>query len=153
MKPQFSLIIITTMLIACVSTKKLHITTSAQGINGYVIENQGNRMPMKGIQQKVSKGFTCTVLIFDSTSINETIPHNISNLYEKIQTKQIASVDTDSSGHFSIDLPAGKYSLFIKWGDKYYANLFNQFNQIALFEVIPQQYTEVKLTINRAATF
>jgi hypothetical protein len=153
MKPLSTLIIITTILYACLSTKKLSITSANQGIKGYVFENQGNRMPMKGIEQKISKGFACTILIFESTTINDTKPNNISNVYEIINTKQLASVDTDSLGHFSVDLPVGKYSLFIRVGNKFYANLFNQFNQIALFEVLPNQYTEAKLTMNKAATY
>jgi hypothetical protein len=153
MKPLFALIIITTTITACFSTKKLSITSASQGIKGYVFENQGNRMPMKGIEQKISKGFACTVLVFEPTSINETTPHNISNLYEIIHTKQVASVDTDSSGYFSVDLPVGEYSLFIRLGNKYYSNLFNQFNQIGLFEVLPDKYTEAKLIMNRGATY
>ncbi|MEI6088286.1 MAG: hypothetical protein WCR66_11890 [Bacteroidota bacterium] len=153
MKPHFTLAIFTTMLTACLSTKKLNITTASQGIKGYVIENQGNRMPMKGIEQKISKGYVCTIIVFEPTSLNETTPQNISNLYEKIHTKQVSLVDTDSSGHFSVDLPVGKYSLFIRLGNKYYANLFNQFNQIGLFEVLPNKYTEAKLIMNKGATF
>jgi hypothetical protein len=153
MKPLFPLIIFTTTLTACFSTKKLSITSASQGIKGYVIENQGNRMPMKGIEQKISKGFACTVLVFEPTSINETTPHYISKQYEIIHTKQVASVNTDASGHFSVDLPVGKYSLFIWLGNKYYSNLFNQFNQIGLFEVLPDKYTEAKLIMNRGATY
>ncbi len=153
MKPLFPLIILTTTLTACFSTKKLSITSASQGIKGYVIENQGNRMPMKGIEQKISKGFACTVLVYEPTSINETTPHNISNLYEIIHTKQVASVETDSSGHFSVDLPVGEYSLFIRLGNKYYSNLFNQINQIGLFEVLPNKYTEAKLIMNRSAAY
>ena len=103
--------------------------------------------------KKISKGFVCTIIIFEPTSINETTPHNISNLYEIIHTKQVSLVETDSSGHFSVDLPVGKYSLFIRLGNKYYTNLFNQFNQIGLFEVLPNKYTEAKLIINKTATF
>lgn len=141
------------MLHACLSTKKPSSIPLGQGINGYVIENQGNRMPMKGFEQKISKGFVCNILVFDSTSINDTKPNYISNVYEIINTKLVASLDTDSSGHFSVNLPTGKYSLFIKLGNKYYANLFNQYNQIAMFEVFPNRYTEAKLTMNRAATY
>ncbi len=153
MKPLFPLIVTTTILTSCLFTKKLSITSASQGIKGYVIENQGNRMPMKGIQQKISIGFACTILVYEPTSINETIPNNISNVYEIIRTKLVKLVDTDSSGHFSVDLPVGKYSLFIRLGNKYYANLFNQYNQIGLFEVLPNKYTEAKLTLSRAATY
>jgi hypothetical protein len=155
MKPLSAIVKITTILSlsACFSTKKLSITSASQGIKGYVVENQGNRMPMKGIEQKISKGFACTVLIFEPTSLNETTPNNISNLYEIIHTKQVGLVDTDSSGHFKVDLPVGKYSLFIRLGNKYYTNLFNQFNQIGLFEVLPNKYTEANLIMNRGATY
>jgi hypothetical protein len=153
MKPLFPLIITTTILYACLSTKRVNITSPRQGISGYVIENRGNHMPMKGIEQKISKGFACTILIFEPTSLNETTPHNISNLYEIIHTKQVGLVDTDSSGHFTVDLPVGKYSLFIRLGNKFYSNLFNQFNQIGLFEVLPNKYTEANLIMNRGATY
>ena len=153
MKLLFTLVISTTILISCLTAKNQGFTTPHQGIKGYVTENQGNRMPMKQIEQKVSKGLQCRILIFESTSINDTKPNYISNLYEIIRTKQVGFVETDSTGQFSVELPEGKYSLFIKQGDKFYANIFNQYNQIALFEVLPNQFTEAHLTLNRGATY
>ncbi len=126
---------------------------TSQGINGIVTELKGNQMPMKGATKRTGKPLLCSVVIYETTSIDQTEKTNEKSFFTKILTKQMGSVETDSTGKFTIDLPVGKYSLFIKIGNRYYANLFDQFNNIALFEVLPNSYTEAKLTVNNAASY
>jgi hypothetical protein len=124
-----------------------------QGISGFVLEEKGNQMPMKGAPKKITKGYHGTIYFFEPTKIAETITGSSSYTYIAIHTHQITSVETDSSGHYSVDLPVGKYSIFIKQGLGYYANTYDQFNNIALFEVFPATYTIANLIINNAATY
>jgi uncharacterized heparinase superfamily protein len=124
-----------------------------QGISGFVYEAIGNHMPMKGASKKTAKSLQCTILVYEPTNINQVDPQTATTLYTKIHTHEVASVNTDSTGFFKIQLPIGKYSLFIKQGDQYFANMFDQFNNIALFEVLPTKFTEVKLTVNKAAAY
>jgi hypothetical protein len=67
-----------------------------------------------------------------------------------VNTQELARVKTDNKGNFKIALPIGKYSLFIKTEKGFYANLRDQFNNLAPFEVMAGAYTHVILTWKNA---
>ncbi|MEI8073723.1 MAG: hypothetical protein WCH78_03165 [Bacteroidota bacterium] len=140
-------------ILGCSNTKISSSIIAKQGILGIVTETRGNQMPMKGAPQKMTKIIQCTVLVYEPTTISDTEPNETAAFYTAIHTKQIAAVDTDSTGEFKVNLPIGKYSLFIKMGDRFYANLYDQFNHIALFEVLPNGYTTANLKLIRSATY
>ena len=149
----FTLFIFSLTISGCYTTKTQPSTTKMQGISGFVYETTGNHMPLKDAPKKTPKGFQCTILVYEPTNIAQVDPQTTTTLYTKILTKQVALVNTDSTGFFKIELPIGKYSLFIQQGDRYFANMFDQFNNIALFEVLPSIFTDVKLTVNKAAAY
>jgi hypothetical protein len=149
----FYLFILSLTFLGCSTTKTQPSANIMQGISGYVYEAKGNQMPMKGAPKKTPKSLQCTILVYEPTNIADVDPQTATTLYTKIRTKEVALVNTDSTGFFKIQLPIGKYSLFIKQGDQYFANMFDQFNNIALFEVLPATFTEVKLTVNKAAAY
>lgn len=124
-----------------------------QGISGIVTEATGNQMPMQDAPRPVSKGILTTVYIFEPTNTSQVTQQGTSPIYTKISTKEVASVQTDSSGSFKIALPAGSYSVFVKYGNNYFANLFDQNNNIALFTVEEGKLTEVKLVVNKGASY
>jgi len=124
-----------------------------QGIRGTVSEVFGNRMPMKGATESKPKGIAAQVLIYEATQLDQVVQAGAPTLFASIQTKQIASVWSDSLGHFSVALPVGKYSLFIRQEKGFYANAFDQFNHIALFEVVEGKYTDANLLISSKAIY
>lgn len=149
----FFVFILSLTFLGCNTAKNQSSTAVKQGISGYIFETKGNQMPMKGDAQKMTKRVQCTVLIYKPTTIADVNPTKSAGIYDAIHTQQITSINTDSSGYFSVPLPVGKYSLFIKMGNQFYANRYDQFNNIALFEVLPFAFTEVKLTIKQAASY
>lgn len=154
MKPiLFSLFILSLTIFSCSTTKTQPNSPSMQGITGFVYEAKGNQMPMKGAPKNSPKPLQCTVLVFEPTNMTDVEPASASTLYTRVRSRQVASVDTDSMGYFKINLPIGKYSLFIRKGDRFYANSFDEFNNIALFEVLDSKFSEAKLTVNKAATY
>ncbi len=110
-------------------------------------------MPMKGADPIVPKGIVATVLIYEPTNVNQVRRMGTSATYTAIVTKQVASVDTDSTGKFTIALPAGSYSVFVKQGSLFYANLFDTNNNIALFTVEEGKLTTVNLSVSSGASF
>lgn len=138
---------------ACSSHKIAKSPAIEQGITGRVVEETGNRMPMVGAQLPEPKGVKVKVLIYEPTNISQVTRTGTAPLYTAIHTKLIDSVQTDSTGHFTIALAPGSYSLFIKQGREYYGNLFDTQNNIALFTVAEGQLTRVKLTINTGAVY
>lgn len=152
-KNLFSLILFTAVIAACSSTKHSNISMIKQGITGFVYEVKGNQMPMIGEELPKPKGVATTVFIYEATNINQVQRVGVSTFYTAIYTKQIASVQSDSIGHFSIELPVGNYSLFVKIGEKYYANRFNEKNDINLYKVEEDKVTDGRITINYAAAY
>lgn len=124
-----------------------------QGIKGLITEATGNKMPMKGASPSMPKGILTTVLVYEPTNIRQVSRSGSSPLYTAISTKLVASVDTDSTGAFAISLPAGSYSIFIKQGEQFYANLFDTNNNIALFTVQEGKITEARLTVSLRANY
>lgn len=110
-------------------------------------------MPMKGAAPVSGKPFITTVFIYEPTSLSQVQRTGTSPIYTAIRTKLVASVKTDSTGSFHIGLPVGSYSLFIKLGNGYYANLFDTGNHIALFKVEEGKITEANLVISSGAFY
>ena len=141
------------IIMACSSVQKANSSATAQGINGSVTLATGNRMPMKDAPQRSPRGIKATVLVYEPTNIAQTRRIGTTPVYTAINTKLVASVETDSSGAFIVALPVGSYSLFVKQGDRFYANLFDVNNNIALFTVEEGKLTKVRLSVNNNASY
>jgi hypothetical protein len=149
----FFILILTATIMACSSVKNAHSSGITQGISGRITEAVGNQMPMKDAPAPVPQGILTTVLIYEPTSLSQVARLGTSPVYTAIRTKQVASVVTDSTGHYSVALPVGSYSVFIKHGNQYYANLFDGNNNIALFNVDSNKITTANLTISLRASY
>jgi len=153
----FILFLFCLTILACSSAKKANSSTMppaiSQGFTGRITELRGNQMPMKGAEPSVPKGIATTILIYEPTNISQVRRMGTGATYTAIATKLVASVDTDSTGNFSIALPVGSYSVFIKQGSQFYANLFDSNNNIALFTVEEGKLTAVNLSVSSGASF
>lgn len=149
----FILFLFSLTILACSSVKKANSSAVTQGFTGQITEVLGNQMPMKGGPPVVPKGIATTVLIYEPTNISQVRRMGTAAVYTAIETKLVASVDTDSTGNFTIALPVGAYSVFVKQGSQFYANLFDANNNIALFTVEEGKLTQVKLSVSSKASF
>lgn len=139
---------------ACSPVKNSQSQTINQGITGRITEVTGNQMPTKDLQPGSRKGVLTTVYIYEPTNVSQVTPVNGSPAeYTAIRTKQVASVTTDSTGQFTVALPTGAYSVFISYKNRFYANLFDSQNNIALFKVEENKLTTANLTISASARF
>lgn len=140
---------------ACSSAKKTKNKEIKQGISGVIAELKGNQMPMKGAPPNEPKPIpAATVLIYEPTNLSEVTKSQISPiLYTSINTKLVASVQSDSTGKFSVALPPGTYSLFVQQGKLFFANLFDSQNNIQLVTVEADKVTQFNITINSGATY
>jgi hypothetical protein len=149
----FFLILPAVFQIACSSAKNTASSMISQGIAGTVLEKKGNQMPMKGAPPSSGKPFITTVFIYEPTNLSQVQRTGTSPIYTAIGTKLVAFVKTDSSGTFRVQLPIGSYSLFIKQGNRYYANLFDAANNIAIFKVETGKITEANLVVSSGAFY
>ncbi len=139
---------------ACSSSKKADSSSITQGLSGRVTEIKGNQMPMVGAEKPSPKGLQTIVYVYEPTHISQ-VSRNASSptIYTTIKTKLVASVNTDSTGAYKISLPAGNYSVFVKLGNGYFANLFDTENNISLFKVEEGKLTKANITVNNKASF
>ena len=149
----FLIFFITAMVSCCSIAKPLQISAVNQGISGFVTELTGNQMPMKGADPMPPKGLVAIIYVYEQTNLSQVTKSNKTGIYTAIQTKRLATIQTDSVGAFRIALPVGKYSLFIKSGESYFANDFDQFNNICLIEVEAQKWTTARIVLNSAASY
>ncbi|MBK7626032.1 MAG: hypothetical protein IPJ16_02320 [Bacteroidales bacterium] len=91
------------------------------GIAGTLLKKAGDCMPM------ISGSNTCrtypvsrTILIYNSTNMNQVEGWGPS--YNSVNSKLIAKCNADQVGFFQVTIDPGKYSIFIKENDKFYAN-------------------------------
>ena len=154
MKPFFFVLFAHCLLtVACSPAKKLDQTMVQQGITGRITVVTGNRMPMVGAILPAPKGLVTTVYVYQPTNISQVTRSENTSLYTSIATKLVASAETDSSGAFTIPLAPGSYSIFIRQGKEFYANLFDTKNNIAPFTVEAGKLTPVNLTVSFNAVY
>lgn len=120
-----------------------------QGISGTILEVTGNQMPP--ISENDGAAVQRTVRVYAPTKISDATGHP--PLFSEIQTTFIVETNSDKEGHFKLQLPPGKYSVFVMAEEQFYANNFNSDNFINLITVKPNEWTAIKLLINYSASF
>lgn len=132
------------VLAACKSQNQV----GNQGIVGHVKMIQGNQMPPAITDgQPVIR----TVEVYELTNLDQV--NGTPPLFDKINTTLIAKTETNKRGEFKISLPVGKYSVFIREKDQYFANRFDAQNIIQAIDVQQDTWSKMDITINYSASF
>lgn len=124
-----------------------------QGIEGHVYRVSGNQMPSPDKKPTAPKGIRTTLYIYELTNLTQVSRQGHSSFYSAIRTKLVKKIKTDSTGYFKIELPAGHYSVFVKKGTQFYANLFDGNNNIYPVEVTPQKMTTIEFKVDYDASY
>jgi len=124
-----------------------------QGITGTITIVSGNQMPKVGRPAPAPKAYPTTVFFYEPTNISQAIQINNSALFLSIATKLVASAKTDADGAYVQALPEGKYSVFVKVRDNYFANLYDVQNNINVVNVEKGKLTEHKIVVNNDAAY
>jgi hypothetical protein len=139
-------------ILSCKSTKTSQVATITQGITGTVEQITGNQMPRIGREPDKPKPFPTTVFFYAPTDLTQVLRVDQTPLYTAIYTKLVASVETDSLGRFTANLPVGTYSVFVQVEKKFFANSFDIRNNISLASVDENKLTDIKILVNHKAT-
>ncbi len=124
------------------------------GIKGVIWLVKGNQMPSPGQPPVPREPLQTTLYIYELTNINQvTRAEAHAPFYTAINTKLVKEIVSDSKGEFKVKLPPGQYSLFIKKEDRFYANLFDEKNNIAPVTVAKGKYTEVEVRADYDAVY
>ena len=154
MKPVLlSFFIISLAFYGCGGTQTAQKAAIEQGIAGYILEEKGNRMPSPDRPLSAPKGLKTQVFFYPVTDITQLTQLTTPGLYQVISTPPQATTTTDSTGFFSVSLPPGTYSIFVKHREGFYANWFNEKNQVSPVEVLAHKVTTVKLIVSAGASY
>lgn len=150
----FALIVAILTFSACSSAKKAQSGEIQQGISGLITEIKGNQMPKVGIPPATPKPVSTMLYVYEPTHISQVKATEAgSPLYTAINRKLVASVLSDSLGRYAVALPAGTYSVFVKKGDYFFANLFDSNNNIQLVTVDSGKVSPLNILINSGASY
>lgn len=144
------LAVIAAVLFSCAMQK----TTSGpvtQGIEGTVYKVSGNQMPMKGARRPKPRVLAVEVLIYEATTAKQA--QGQGTLYDRISTKLVLKVKTDSAAHYQASLPVGLYSVFVKQGNHYFASESDGTGTLNPAEVVPGKVTTRNITVNFDAAY
>ncbi len=128
--------------------------TIVQGVHGTVEFWEGDFMPVavpatpSGSVRPVSR----TVFFFEPTGRADVVRDGYGSFFLKIQTELIDTVRSDSEGRFAITLPSGLYSVFVREGDRYYANGSSD-QHIQPVRVVEVEVVEARIKIDYLATY
>ncbi|AEI46843.1 hypothetical protein [Runella slithyformis] len=135
----------------CAAQKK----KGGQGITGTVLWRSGNFMPSPDAKASNAKGTPIVreILIYELTALSKAEPAEQAGFYQKINTKLIKKVTSNSSGRFTVSLPKGYYSLFVKEDKGLYANLFDDTMNIHPVHIQQGQWKKTDIIVDYAAVY
>lgn len=136
-------------LLACHSLKPTQPVR--QGLQGCVYQKMGNKIPMKGKPQQKGRGISRELYIYQPTTAAQAEGDNL--IFYKIGTKLMAITRSDSTGCYRVALPAGKYSVFIKDKDVYYATETDDRGILNPVEIIKDSVVVKNWTLSKGATY
>ena len=146
-----SIILLVPILILC--TSFLCIFGKKSGIQGAVLKISGNQMPSPDRPPAQPKGVKSTIFIHELTSLNQVVRVGQSATYTAVNSRLIKQLETKDDGSFKVKLPPGKYSIFIKIDEGFYANSFDAQNNIQPVEVVKKKMSKVELRLDNAAVY
>lgn len=123
-----------------------------QGICGTIFWKAGNMMPSPDRPTPKARPAQRELVIYDLTNTAETTREN--GFYHTITTKFIKSVKSDEDGKFCVSLEEGRYSLFVREGDKgLYSNSFDGNGNISPIKVSKDKISITVFTIDYQASY
>lgn len=119
-----------------------------QGIKGEVFWLGGNQMPALGRQSSdPDQGVVREILFYEATHLKD-VDQIADGLFTNVKTKLIATARSLPDGSFTIRLPPGEYSVFVKETGGLFANLVDRTNTLNPVTVKPKQYAWLTITID-----
>ncbi|MBI5233056.1 MAG: Ig-like domain-containing protein [Deltaproteobacteria bacterium] len=133
---------------ATTTFKTVHNVTIAQGVWGTVRFWEGDFMPV------IPSG-TITPVVRE-IFIHKVTTANVSGtgpFFASVPTELVAKVSSDATGFYQAELAVGTYSVFVKEGASFYANILGGQGQIQPVEVLSNTVTELQIDITYKASF
>ena len=138
-------------LTSCSAQLKKGAFSVKEGITGKVIWKQGNHMPSPDrVNKSNGKGVKKELYIFKPINVARVIQKNS---FFEINETPVAKTESTENGFFEISLPPGKYSVFTKEEQGFFANRFDGDGNINVVEVMPGKPAYLLITIDYKASY
>lgn len=122
-----------------------------EGMAGRVIWREGNWMPAPNAPERKAPGIAREVYIYELTTDAQTEKEG--QFYTAIHSRLIAKTRSDANGCFAVQLAPGRYSVFVKEADGWFANRFDGEGHIQPVEVKAGEVSEVELVVDYKAAY
>lgn len=128
-----------------------------QGIQGQVRWLEGNLMPTVSDEPQPTNTpqhgapVEREILIYELTGMDQAEGNG--PVFSGINSTLVKQVKTDERGRFSVELPAGRYSVFTKESEGYFANQFDGEGNINPITVYQDSVRQVLIEINYKAAY
>lgn len=124
-----------------------------QGIKGIVYRISGNQMPSPDVPPPAPQPMETTVYIYERTNIKQVARQGSSPFYTEVRSRLIKEIRSNSKGSFKVRLDPGEYSVFTRKGELFYANNFDQYNNIAPVTVEKGTFTSLDIRVDYDAAY
>ena len=121
-----------------------------QGVAGLVLFWEGNFMPGDGNGTKLP--VQRELLVYELTNLADVTSEG-NGFYSAISTRLVASTLSGADGRFAVQLPAGRFSLFVREQSMFYTNGGDSQGFIYPIDVAADAVTGVQFDITYAAYF
>ena len=108
-------------------------------------------MPSPGKPQSQGRGASRYIFIYEPATIKNTT--GASPVFTHIKTRLVARAKSDSTGYYSIKLPAGKYSFFIAEGNGFFAAGSDENGVLNPVEITSQTVSHKDFKVTAAAVY
>lgn len=147
----FSLLLISS---SCLLQKKAISTKNIkQGVAGKVFLVAGNQMPAPNAPKPQPKPISTTIYIYKLTNVSQVVRVDEAPIYRQIFTSFVDSVTSNKEGFFYKALPVGNYSLFTKVNGMFYANAYDDKNNIQPINVQKDSIAQITIQISNNAVY
>ena len=124
-----------------------------QGIEGRVLLVSGNQMPSPDIPPGPGKGIKTTLYIYELTNLSQVGRLGQSAFYSRVNSKLVKKIVTKDNGYFKVKLAPGQYSIFLMKDTLFYANRFDDKNNIHPVAVSPKKMTKIEVKMDYSAVY
>lgn len=149
-------LIFSAIIVLAAVTKRCEPTID-QGLAGEVRWLEGNLMPTIGEEPETDdekrKGEPVQreLHIYELTTMDEATAEG--TFFYDIQSPLVKTVESDKDGYFQVELPAGRYSVFVQEEEGLFANIFDGEGNINPVEIKNDEVTKITIEINYKAAY
>jgi len=127
-------------------------TELKEGISGQVTFAEGNMMPGPGQAGSKTKGVKRKVYIYAVAAAADA--EGQAPLFKAIHTQLVATVNSDTAGHYSCKLKPGRYSVLTgEENGQLFSSLSNDKGELSPAEVLPNEVLVYNILVNYKAAY